>query len=34
MECLIDQDKHRHATNKGMDSYQYTIGHMEVRPDR
>ena len=28
------QDRHRHATSKGMDSYQMTIGHMEVRPDR
>ena len=33
-QCLFDQDRHRHVTNKGMDSYQLAIGHMEVRPDR
>ena len=21
-QCLIDRDRHQHATNKGMDSYQ------------
>ena len=25
---------HQHVTSKGMDSYRYAIGHMEVRPDQ
>ena len=33
-QCLINRDRHRHVTSKGMDSYQLAIGHLEVRPDR
>ena len=33
-QWLINQDRHQHVTSKGMDSYRYVIGHMEVRPDR
>ena len=32
-QCLINRDRHQHTTIKDMDSYQSTIGHMEVRPD-
>ena len=31
---LINRDRHRHTTSKGLDCYQWAIGHMEVRPDR
>ena len=33
-QCLINRDRHQHATRKGMDSYRLAFGHMEVRPDR
>ena len=32
-QCLINRDRHRHTTSKGMDSYRLAIGRMEVRPD-
>ena len=33
-QCLINGGRHQLVTNKGMDRYRWTIGHMEVRPDR
>ena len=27
-------ERHRDATNEGMDCYRYAIHHMKVRPDR
>ena len=31
---LINLERHQHATSKGIDSYRFAIGHMEVEPDR
>ena len=33
-QCLINQDRHWHATSKGMDSYRLAISHMKVRHGR
>ena len=33
-QCLINREKHHHATSKGMDSYRLAIGHIEVIHDR
>ena len=31
-QCLINEDRHRHVTSKGMDCYRSDLGHMELRP--
>ena len=33
-QLLINLEWHQRTTSKGMDSYRYAIGHMEVIPDR
>ena len=33
-QYLYNRDKHQHSTSQGMDCYQWTICHMEVRPNR